>query len=94
MSDLPIIWCVYVLHLSDGQLYVGMTCRLAARVAEHQAGLGPTTTRMRLPATLLWYEECSDAGTARRLERWLKRRSTAEKQTYMERNGVRVHRSE
>jgi putative endonuclease len=87
LSDLPIGWCVYLLRLGDGSHYVGMTQRLEERVREHQAGRGPTAVRMRLPVTLTWYEAVPDAATARRLERWLKRRSQAEKLDYLAAHG-------
>ena len=88
-SDLTAAWYVYVLRLADGHHYVGMTGRLLERVREHHAGRGPTAVRMRLPATLIWYEAVPDCATARRLERWLKRRSAAEKQEYLATHGSR-----
>ena len=94
MPDTADSWCVYILRLCDGRLYVGMTTRLQSRVAEHQAGRGPTATRTRLPVELVWYEGCPDSATARRLERWLKRRSAAEKRVYMTSNGTCVRDSE
>ena len=87
LPDLPAAWYVYVLRLADGHYYVGMTQRLLERVREHQAGRGPVTVRMRLPARLIWYESLPDAATARRVERWLKRRSLDEKHEYLAAHG-------
>ena len=81
-------WYVYVLLLSDGHHYVGMTRRLDERLREHQAGQGPVAVRTRLPAALVWYEQVPDATAARRVERWLKRRSIDEKRVYMGSRGV------
>jgi putative endonuclease len=85
---MPDAWCVYLLELGDGHYYVGITSRLQERVIEHKSGRGPNATRLRLPVRLRWWQEVSDVDTARRLERWLKRRSRAEKLDYCAANGT------
>ncbi len=90
MSEAPSpVWYVYVLLLADGRYYTGITQRLEERVREHQAGRGPTITRMHLPVTLLWYEVQPDAPAARRLESWFKHHTRAEKEAYMREHGTR-----
>jgi len=84
---MTVTWTVYLLELSDGRFYVGLTSRLSDRVAEHASGRGPTATRTHLPVRLLWKQELPDLETARRVERWLKRRSREEKQKYCSENG-------
>ena len=48
---------VYMLRCSDGSLYVGSTRDLAARLHQHQIGLGAIHTRDRRPVELVWHEE-------------------------------------
>lgn len=71
-------WGVYVVACADGSLYTGITNRLEARLAAHNAGRGARYTRARRPVRLRWWWQC-DPQDARRLEGLLKRRSRAEK---------------
>ena len=48
---------VYMLECSDGSFYVGSTNDLAARLFQHDEGLGATYTRRRRPVRLVWSEE-------------------------------------
>jgi len=43
---------VYILRCGDGSLYTGYTCRLAARIAAHNAGKGSRYTRSHRPVEL------------------------------------------
>ncbi len=83
-------WCVYVLRLCDGHFYTGMTEPFPERLVSQASGRGPTTVRMRLPFELVWYEPFANAATTRRVEKWLKRRSVAEKKAYMAAHGIVV----
>ena len=44
----------YILQCCDGTYYVGSTFDLERRLGQHQAGLGATYTRRRLPVELVW----------------------------------------
>jgi putative endonuclease len=45
---------VYILECSDGSYYVGSTRNLAARVWQHDQGLGGAYTGKRLPVRLVY----------------------------------------
>ncbi len=49
----------YILECNDGSYYVGSTVDLERRVAQHDAGLGATYTRVRRrrPVKLVWAAE-------------------------------------
>ena len=47
----------YVLSCADGTLYTGWTNDLDRRLAAHNAGRGGKYTRVRLPVSLVYYEE-------------------------------------
>ena len=47
----------YILSCADGTLYTGWTNDLDRRLAAHNAGRGGKYTRVRLPVTLVSYEE-------------------------------------
>ena len=63
---------VYVLRsVKDGDLYVGMTSDLRARLALHQSGR-VKSTKDRRPLELLYYEACRGILDAARREKYLK----------------------
>ncbi len=70
---------VYILRLSNAQLYVGSTGDLARRLAEHQAGSGCRITALFRPVELAYSEVHSDRSSAVKRERQFKRRSRAKK---------------
>ena len=47
----------YILECADGSYYVGSTTNLAARLDQHQRGLGAQYTRRRLPVRLVFSAE-------------------------------------
>ncbi len=49
----------YILECNDGSYYVGSTVDLERRIAQHDAGLGATYTRVRRrrPVKLVWAAE-------------------------------------
>ena len=61
-------WYVYMLRCKDGSLYTGYTDDVERRVACHNSGKGAKYTRSRLPATLVYQEECADKAAALRRE--------------------------
>ena len=63
--------CMYVLMMSNDQLYIGSTRSLDARIKEHQTGRVLTTKRY-LPVTLIYYECYLSEKDARKREKMLK----------------------
>jgi len=47
----------YILKCSDGTYYTGSTKHLELRIKQHQAGKGAKHTALRLPVSLIYYEE-------------------------------------
>ena|SRR5690606_8105432 len=63
---------VYVLlSQKDGQFYTGYTNSLLSRVKKHNSGL-VTSTKSRLPFTLIYWEGCLNQQDATRREKYLK----------------------
>ena len=65
------MYYVYILLLSNTQLYTGYTSDLKRRLQEHQHGKSEFTSQ-RLPVRLIHYEAYSLESDARRRERFLK----------------------
>jgi len=72
-------WHVYMLRCADGTLYTGSTDDVARRLAVHNAGRGAKYTRGRLPAVLVYSEDCATKNEALRREAMIKKLSRAEK---------------
>ena len=72
---------VYILKCRDDTYYVGSTVDLAARLDQHQRGLGATYTRRRRPVTLVWSFETPSVAHAFALEKqiqgWSRRKREA-----------------
>ncbi len=63
---------VYVLRsLTDQQFYVGLTSDLTARLRMHNAGL-VTSTKLRAPFELVYWEGCLNRSDAAHREKYLK----------------------
>ncbi|MDP2790030.1 MAG: GIY-YIG nuclease family protein [bacterium] len=62
---------IYILQLSNKQLYCGMTLDLKRRLAEHKKGKSPFT-KNRLPVKLIFYEAFNNKLDAEKRERYLK----------------------
>jgi len=63
---------VYVLRsMKDGNLYIGMTSDLQARISSHNSGR-VRSTKARRPLKLVYFEEFSNKTEARRRELFLK----------------------
>ena len=68
---------VYILRSQrDGNLYVGYTADLKNRFKEHNRG-AVTSTRSRIPFTLVYYEAYAAEQDAKQREKMLKRFSGA-----------------
>jgi putative endonuclease len=63
---------VYVLRsIADQQFYVGLTSDLAARLKSHNAGL-VSSTKLRVPFDLVYWEGCLNRRDAAHREKYLK----------------------
>ena len=65
------MWYVYFLELANGDIYVGSTSDLKARVATHKRG-GVASTRLFRPLRLRSYVAVETEEQARALERYFK----------------------
>jgi putative endonuclease len=71
---------VYILASDTRELYIGVTNDLTRRVAEHRAGLNPDSYSSRHGTSrLVYFEMTSDALSAIRREKRLKRLSRQRK---------------
>jgi len=73
-------WIVYILRCADDSLYTGITTDLKARVEKHNAGTASKYTRSRLPAELVWSEQCESETQARKHEYVIKKLTKVEKE--------------
>ena len=63
---------LYILKsLKDGNHYVGITSNLGERLKYHNSG-GVRSTKNRIPFVMIYNEEYSSMGEARRREKYLK----------------------
>ena len=74
-------WYVYIVRCADASLYTGVTNRIDARLAMHNAGRGARYTRSRLPVELVYWEPADDRSMALRREAQIKRLSADEKKS-------------
>lgn len=81
-------WYVYVLRCRDNSLYTGISTDVLARVEKHNAGKGAAYTRSRAPVALVWSKACKTESAARKKEYVMKRWSKAEKEAFLNRQGV------
>jgi putative endonuclease len=65
------LWYVYLLELSNGDIYVGSTNDLRRRFSDHMQGR-VTSTCKYLPVILRSYVAVADEANARALERYFK----------------------
>lgn len=72
-------WYVYILQLSNNNLYTGITNNVLKRLKTHRAGKGSKYVRSFLPCELVYLTEAEDHGAAIRLERSIKRLAKFEK---------------
>ena len=69
----------YLLRCVDGSYYCGITNNVDARVLVHNRGKGSKYVRSRLPAVLVYKEECGSKSDALRREREIKSMSRQQK---------------
>lgn len=65
------MYYVYILLMSNGQIYTGFTHDLRRRIQEHESG-GNITTQKHLPIQLIFYEAYCNEDDARRRELYFK----------------------
>ena len=75
----------YILECSDGSFYVGSTTDLAARVFQHDQGLGAAYTKARLPVRLVWSAEFETVAEAFTFEKQVQRWGRAKRRALIER---------
>lgn len=74
-----IMYSCYILRCVDGSYYCGITNDVPARVQVHNKGKGSKYVRSRLPAVLVYEEECGSKSDALKRERQIKRMSRQQK---------------
>jgi putative endonuclease len=73
-------WFVYVVRCRDGTLYTGIAKDVAARIAEHESGMGAKYTRGRGPFVLCAKRRCQTKSAALKLELAVKALTREEKE--------------
>lgn len=71
----------YMVQCADGTLYTGWTTCLEKRLAAHNAGTGAKYTRIRLPVTLVYWEEQENQSMAQKREAGIKKLRKCQKNT-------------
>lgn len=69
----------YLLKCSDGSYYCGISNNVDARVLKHNSGKGSKYVRSRLPAVLVYVEQCGSKSDALKRERQIKSMSRQQK---------------
>jgi len=73
-------WIVYIIELSDGSFYTGITNNLENRLKKHSSGNGSKYVLSRLPIVSVVYKEnCPNKGLALKREIQIKRMNKTEK---------------
>lgn len=75
---------LYLLRLSDGSLYCGITNNIERRLKEHKNGYGSKYVKGRLPLELVYLEEHSTRKEAMHREEEVKRYSKDRKEKLVE----------
>ena len=75
---------VYILECCDGSYYVGSTTDLAARLFQHELGLGAAYTARRRPVRLVWAMEFDSVVDAFAFEKQVQNWSRAKRQALIE----------
>ena len=78
---------VYIVRCVYGTYYTGYTNDLKRRIAMHNAGRGAKYLRGRGPVTLVYVKACRSLGTALKTECALKKKSRAEKEKLVRKDG-------
>jgi putative endonuclease len=73
-------WVVYILQLSNGNYYTGITNDLEKRLKTHAAGKGSKCVRANMPFILVFTENAKNRSQASKREYEIKQKSVYEKQ--------------
>ncbi|KEY59255.1 GIY-YIG nuclease family protein [Serratia sp. DD3] len=74
------VWSLYMLRMSGGMLYTGITTDIPRRLAQHQAGKGAKALRGKGPLTLVFHCQVGDHSNALKLEYRVKQLSKKQKE--------------
>lgn len=80
-------WSLYVLKCNDGTLYTGITNDLPRRVKQHNEGTASRYTRSRLPARVVFHEQCRNKSHALKKEFFVKSMTREKKKAYIKDHG-------
>ncbi len=72
--------CLYILRLTSGSLYIGVTRSLRQRLVGHEGGVGCATTGENPSVGLIYTEDYATVTAALKRERQLKRWTRAKKE--------------
>lgn len=79
------MWKLYILRLSDGSLYTGITNDIQSRLKKHKEGKGSKYVRSRLPLELVYTEEHEDRSSASKREGEIKKWGKEKKEELVKR---------
>jgi len=77
-------WIVYILEMSNGKYYTGITNDIEKRLAQHRAGKGSKIVRAFLPIKALYIELARNRSEASKREAQIKKMSHAAKKKLVE----------
>jgi predicted GIY-YIG superfamily endonuclease len=87
------MYYLYILKMSDGRLYVGITDDLKRRESQHKQGdLSTRTTRIFGAGPMLYHEVFPDRSSALKRERQIKKWSRSKKTALIEGDGAGLKR--
>ena len=81
-------WYVYLILCRGGAIYTGIALNVAARYAQHIAGIGARYTRANPPVQLLARFACSNQSQASRMEAAIKRLAASRKRKLAGKTGA------
>jgi len=81
-------WYVYLILCRSGAIYTGIARDVAARYAQHVAGVGARYTRANPPGRLLVKFRCSNQSEAARMEAAIKKLAAADKRKLVGKTGA------
>lgn len=74
------LWTVYILKLSNGSYYTGITNNLERRLKKHISGKGSKYVRAHLPCCVIYEEPAADRSSASKREFKIKKLSRKQKE--------------
>ncbi|MGL4521159.1 MAG: GIY-YIG nuclease family protein [Bacilli bacterium] len=82
---------IYIAHCSDDTYYTGWTTNLERRLLAHNKGSGAKYTRIRLPISFVYTEECPDRSSAMKREYAIKKLTRLQKIQLIESTKEDIH---